>query len=105
MSFQSPMSAEGASGPFKEFGLSDEDESTRLEVVARIIHATWDMAPNAEGEMLRPFVYWKTENVSQCAGALIKRCVIDFMSYFMYVLCPILLLTNVRRLVRAIPEA
>ncbi len=99
------MSAEGASGPFKEFGLSDEDESTRLEVVARIIHATWDMAPNAEGEMLRPFVYWKTENVSQCAGALIKRCVIDFMSYFMYVLCPILLLTNVRRLVRAIPEA
>ncbi len=80
------MSADGAASSFAEYGLSDEDEDTRLEVVAKIIHATWDIAPNPDGETLRPFVNWKTDTGYGCACALIKRYVIFLMSYFMYVL-------------------
>ena len=96
MSSKSTDSPDGRTGPFKKFGLFDEDEDARMVVVARIIHATWDIAPNPDGDTLRPFVNWKTDHVAQCACALIKRCVIIFMSYFMYVFCPILLLTNIK---------
>ena len=71
---------------------TDEDEkypglnkADKLEFTSRIIHATWDIAPNADGETPRPFLYWKTDTVSACASALIKRYVIVFMSCFMYV--------------------
>jgi len=58
------------------------NEEDRLQVTGRIIHATWDIAPAEDGETLRPFLYWKERSG---ASALIKRCVIVFMSYFMYV--------------------
>ena len=99
MASKSPLSASDESGDFAKWGLSPEDEDARLEVVAKIIHATWDIAPNPDGETLRPFVYWKTDKANNgygCACALIKRYVIFFMSYFMLVFsCPILLLTNI----------
>ena len=102
MASKSPLSASDASGDFAKWGLSTEDEDARLEVVAKIIHATWDIAPNPDGETPKPFVYWKTDKDNNaagygCASALIKRYVIFFMSYFMLVFsCPILLLTNMR---------
>ena len=102
MSSKSTDSPTGKTGTYKEYGIYDEDEDARLVVVGRIIHATWDIAPNPDGETLRPFVYWKTDHVAQCAYALIKRCVIIFMSYFMYVFCPILLLTNIKWDIKAI---
>ena len=102
MSSKSTDSPAGRTGPFAEYGLFEEDEDARLVVVGRIIHATWDIAPNPDGDTLRPYVYWKTDHVAQCACALIKRCVIIFMSYFMYVFCPILLLTNIKWDIKAI---
>ena len=63
-------------------GLNEED---RLQVTGRIIHATWDIAPAEDGETPRPFLYWRTDKERGGASALIKRCVIVFMSYFMYV--------------------
>ena len=102
MSAKSTDSPAGKTGTFKEYGIYDEDEDARLVIVGRIIHATWDIAPNPDGDTLRPYVYWKTDHVAQCACALIKRCVIVFMSYFMYVFCPILLLTNIKWDIKAI---
>ena len=96
MSAKSTDSPAGKTGTYKEYGIYDEDEDARLVIVGRIIHATWDIAPNPDGDTLRPYVYWKTDHVAQCAYALIKRCVVTFMSYFMYVFCPILLLTNIK---------
>ena len=58
------------------------NEEDRLQVTGRIIHATWDIAPSEDGETPRPFC---TDTERGCASALIKRCVIVFMSYFMYV--------------------
>jgi hypothetical protein len=74
------MSADG-DGKTPE-GFNEED---RLLVTGRIIHATWDIAPAEDGETLRPFLYWRTDKERGGASALIKRCVIVFMSYFMYV--------------------
>ena len=88
MASKSPLSADDAAGDYVKFGLFPEDEDTRLEFVSKIIHATWDIAPNPDGETLRPFVYWKTTKGTECACALIKRYVIFFMSYFMYVFLP-----------------
>ncbi len=72
-----------ADGDGKYPGLNEDD---RLQITGRIIHATWDnIAPSEDGETPRPFLYWKTDKERSCASALIKRCVIVFMSYFMYV--------------------
>jgi hypothetical protein len=90
LSAKSPMSADG---DVKYPGLNDAD---KLEITGRIIHATWDIAPSADGETPCPFLYWKTDTEWACASALIKRRVIVFISYFMYVLCPILLSTNIK---------
>ncbi len=68
-----------ADGDGKYPGLNEED---RLQVTGRIIHATWDIAPSEDGETPRPFLYWKTDTERGCASALIKRCVIVFLSYF-----------------------
>ncbi len=84
-------------GDMNDPGLNETDDtSAKLELTSRIIHATWNIAPSADGETPRPFLYWKTDTEWACATALIMRCIIVFMSYFMYVLCPILLLTNIK---------
>ena len=65
---------------------TDEDypgnTADEAEITSRIIHATWDIAPYADGETPRPFLYWKTDTEWACAAALIKRYVIVFMSCF-----------------------
>ena len=79
---------------------TDEDypgnKADEAEITSRIIHATWDIAPYTDGETPRPFLYWKTDTEWACAAALIKRCVIVFMSCFMYVFMSHFLLTNIK---------
>ena len=80
---------------------TDEDypglnKADKAEITSRIIHATWDIVPYADGETPRPFLYWKTDTEWACAAALIKRCVIVFMSCFMYVFMSHFLLTNIK---------
>jgi hypothetical protein len=68
------------------------DEQTKLLVYARIIHAIYDIAPYADGETPVPFLYW--EDGLSAATAVIKRSVIVFVAFLIFVFDHVLVLEN-----------
>jgi hypothetical protein len=55
---------------------------------AKIIHATWDIAPYPEGGTPVPFLFWDMKSLTACASLLIKRYAFVFMSPFIVVFIP-----------------
>ena len=73
------------------------DEQTKLLVYARIIHAIYDIAPYPDGEdgLPRtpvPFLYW-ADGLS-AATAVIKRSVIVYVAFMIFVFDLVLVLEN-----------
>ena len=81
----SPMSASQSSND----GDAD-DERISVLLYAKMIQATWDIAPRPAGQATPPpFMHWKKESRSGCASLLIKRYISVFMSHLLFVVSAI----------------
>jgi hypothetical protein len=85
---KSPMSASQSSGDGGDGGDGAGGGMESKLIGAKIIHATWDIAPYPDGDTPLPFLFWDMKSTTACASLLIKRYAFVFMSPLIVVFIP-----------------